>query len=136
MEDEEEYLDFYDFTRTYKNHPLLIENEMMIKEAGENEKTEGSDVGWEDCDLEDEEDNTYKEEEKDSGFQVIGESDGSESFKLIDKDGNTDDDDITVDSNGNKLNDFELRKGTGKTKDDVFLGLEIKKAKLLSTGEV
>ena len=68
MEDEEEYLDFYDFTKTYKNHPLLIENEMMIKESSENHKDEGSDVGWEDCNLEDEEDNTCKEEEKDSGF--------------------------------------------------------------------
>lgn len=24
MEDEDEYLDYYDFTKTYENHPLLI----------------------------------------------------------------------------------------------------------------
>ena len=24
LEDEEEYLDFYDFSKTYENHPLLI----------------------------------------------------------------------------------------------------------------
>ena len=37
MEDEEEYLDYYDFSKTYKNHPLLIkgEGENAIKEAGE-----------------------------------------------------------------------------------------------------
>ena len=29
MEDEDEYVDFYDFSKTYKNHPLLI------KQAGD-----------------------------------------------------------------------------------------------------
>jgi pre-60S factor REI1 len=26
MEDEDEFLDFYDFTKTYENHPLLIKD--------------------------------------------------------------------------------------------------------------
>ena len=36
MEDEEEYLDFYDFSKTYENHPLLKKKEdKAIKEASE-----------------------------------------------------------------------------------------------------
>jgi hypothetical protein len=26
MEDEEEYVDYYDFSKTYENHPLLIKD--------------------------------------------------------------------------------------------------------------
>lgn len=35
MEDEEEYVDFYDFSKTYENHPLLIKDDKAIKEEGE-----------------------------------------------------------------------------------------------------
>ena len=134
MEDEEEYLDYYDFSKTYKNHPLLLENENGIKEAGEKEEDEGD--GWEDCDLDDDEDEEDELQKGDPGFQVV-DSEGSESFKVVDKEGNTDDGDST-----NKSKDtadkilFELQKGAGKTREDTFLGLEIKKAKLLPTGEV
>lgn len=98
MEDEEEFLDYYDFSKTYKNHPLLLANwnddGMMIKEAGEEEEGEDSGDGWEDCDLDSDVDD--KEKLKgDDGFQVIGESEGSESFKIVDKDGNTDNEDVT-----------------------------------------
>lgn len=27
MEDEDEYVDFYDFSKTYENHPLLIQKD-------------------------------------------------------------------------------------------------------------
>jgi hypothetical protein len=58
MEDEEEYLDYYDFSKTYKNHPLLLENEadLMIKEAAEKEEGDDEGDGWEDCDLDDDDD--------------------------------------------------------------------------------
>ena len=99
MEDEEEYLDYYDFSKTYKNHPLLLnKDENEIKEAGEKEEGESEDGGdgWEDCDLDDDEDEEDVLQNGDApDFQVIGESDGSESFKIVDKDGNTDDSDIT-----------------------------------------
>lgn len=125
MEDEEEYLDYYDFSKTYKNHPLLIkgDGENAIKEAGEEEEVASD--GWEDCDLDDDDASDEDEQIKESGFQVIGESDGSESFKIVDKDGNTDDN-ITVESKGTGKNEFEVKKGTGKTRDEAFLGLEIK----------
>tara|TARA_B110000285_G_C15062750_1_gene583300 strand:- start:494 stop:664 length:171 start_codon:yes stop_codon:yes gene_type:complete len=50
MEDEDEYLDYYDFSKTYKNHPLMIEAD---SEAGSDA---GSEAGWESCDEEDAED--------------------------------------------------------------------------------
>jgi hypothetical protein len=139
MEDEEEYLDYYDFSKTYKNHPLLLnKDENEIKEAGEKEEGESEDGGdgWEDCDLDDDEDEEDVLQNGDApDFQVIGESDGSESFKIVDKGGNTDDSDINNSSKDAKIL-FELQKGTGKSREDTFLGLEIKKAKLLPTGEV
>ena len=108
MDDEEEYLDYYDFSKTYKNHPLLLENEddLMIKEAGEKEESEGSGDGWEDCDLDSDADEEDAIQE-DDGFQVIGESEGSQSFKIVDKDGNTDNEDITNQSKDTGKNDFE-----------------------------
>jgi hypothetical protein len=68
MEDEEEYLDYYDFSKTYKNHPLLLENEGMIKEAGEKEEGDDDGDGWEDCDLDDDDEDSEEEENKDTGF--------------------------------------------------------------------
>jgi hypothetical protein len=54
MEDEDEYLDYYDFSKTYKNHPLMIEAES--EEGSELGSEAGSDAGWESCDEEDAED--------------------------------------------------------------------------------
>jgi hypothetical protein len=59
MEDEEEYLDFYDFSKTYENHPLLIKEEegkeakepSVIKEEREEQDQEEE---WEECELNDE----------------------------------------------------------------------------------
>lgn len=58
MEDEEEYVDFYDFSKTYENHPLLIkkgENEDQDDTIAENAKEEDakSDGSWSYCDEED-----------------------------------------------------------------------------------
>lgn len=61
MEDEDEYVDYYDFSKTYKNHPLLIQPEGMIKEAGEGDEASEDDP-WEDCDLDDDDDD--KEDKK------------------------------------------------------------------------
>ena len=71
MEDEDEYVDFYDFSKTYKNHPLMIEPaDNAIKEAGEEEednKSEGS-GGWEDCDLDDDDVEDGDEQENSDSF--------------------------------------------------------------------
>jgi hypothetical protein len=66
MEDEDEYVDFYDFSKTYENHPLMIQSgssDSITEEEGEDDdepvkaskkkkKAEGSDDDWDDCDLE------------------------------------------------------------------------------------
>jgi len=64
MEDEEEYADFYDFSKTYENHPLLLKDshqhdhthgdeEQIKKDKGEESQGGQNEDGWEDCDLED-----------------------------------------------------------------------------------
>jgi hypothetical protein len=64
MEDEDEYVDFYDFSKTYENHPLLIQGEneeepgfeaITEEPEKENKKTkkgEDGDDSWDDCELE------------------------------------------------------------------------------------
>ena len=63
MEDEDEYLDFYDFSKTYENHPLLIKqtgyksetksaDDSQIKEKPKEEDEWGSEdeESWEEVD--------------------------------------------------------------------------------------
>ena len=62
MDDEDEYVDFYDFSKTYQNHPLMIREQNEVIDEGEPEdeddekkkgkKGDGSDSEWDDCDLE------------------------------------------------------------------------------------
>jgi len=53
MEDEDEYLDFYDFSKTYENHPLLIKEGTAIEGEAktEDQKPDGEEE-WDDCELE------------------------------------------------------------------------------------
>ena len=53
IEDEDEYVDFYDFSKAYKNHPLLIEEKKAKKLENVKEKAEDSEESWEECDEED-----------------------------------------------------------------------------------
>jgi len=79
MEDEEEYVDYYDFSRIYRNHPLLIKEdktkaheapEVEVKaieapkdpaaekedkvdaDAGKEEEVNDAGSSWKDCDVE------------------------------------------------------------------------------------
>jgi hypothetical protein len=88
MEDEEEYVDFYDFSKTYENHPLLIKNALPdinpIKEDVKGEqkaqkKEDGSDSEWDDCDVEDAESG---EEDTEKSYVIVDES---ESFSKVSK---------------------------------------------------
>jgi pre-60S factor REI1 len=151
MEDEEEYVDFYDFSITYQNHPLLIKNDPQNPIAEdpaehEEEKKEKSDEEWEECDVDDlsgEEETTEKE------FQVVSESDGfskvdapqtntSESFHVID--GNKEKKNIE-DLCGESVSSIQSKPSaaggrTGLTREEVFLGLNIKRAEYLPNGEI
>lgn len=126
MEDEDEYLDFYDFTKTYENHPDLIIDEKAIEEQPQAEEEgakeedtkdggmPGSDEDWDDCELEEEDVASDKEGDESSLVEVS---------------------DIQIDSKADKPK-FEEKKGSGVTREEAFLGLNIKKAKYLSTGEI
>jgi len=134
MEDEDEYVDFYDFSKTYENHPLLIAGPAAIKEESKEGEDEWDDLGDEDLDSGDDAD----ENSSDPSFVVVSEKESTDkSFTIVDKpvtDSSTDG--FAIDSATSAKTEFKERKGLGKTKEQVFLGLDIKKAKLLDTGEV
>lgn len=52
IEDEDEYVDFYDFSKAYENHPLLIKDKKAKKLENVKEKAEDED-SWTECDEED-----------------------------------------------------------------------------------
>lgn len=64
MVDEEEYVDFYDFSKIYENHPLLIKDDTEEGNKDQSTKKKEKDVDivdiddedenedWEDCDME------------------------------------------------------------------------------------
>jgi len=102
MEDEDEYLDFYDFSKTYENHPLLIkksekqEPETIKEEEKEAENEE--DDGWEDIDVEDEDSDESDQELRelvtdkpqeagkiDADAAENQEASSTQSFSLVDK---------------------------------------------------
>ena len=148
MEDEDEYVDFYDFSKTYVNHPLLIKDaasDNSIKEEKESAEKEGD--GWEDCDEEDISSGEEEEESTDS-FQIVNkEGQSSESFTVVDKTTESapaseekkskKSDSWAIDSMSSIKSDKAKKgKGTGVSREDAFLGLKIKKAELLPSGEV
>lgn len=62
MEDEDEYIDFYDFSKTYQNHPNLLPHDISapiteeaedIEEEAKEKPAKKGDDDWEDCDFED-----------------------------------------------------------------------------------
>ena len=150
MEDEDEYVDFYDFNKTWENHPLLIKDDgsNAIMEAKENDeeekpkkktkKTTDSDDEWDDCELEEEDIKSAKDEEeteeKSDSFQIVDASDKTDaektdttqSFEIVDPDTSEAASSILKKKDG----------VTGKTRAEVFANLNIKKAKILHTGEV
>jgi len=84
MEDEDEYTDFYDFSKTYIDHPLLIKPAEEIKETPTIKEAPVDDE-WEDVDLEDA---GSDEDEEDTNPKDVDsvEEEKSESFSIVDKD--------------------------------------------------
>lgn len=147
MEDEDEYLDFYDFSKTYENHPLLIKDDTLAIKEAEPDKEEESKAGageaasegegWEDCDMEDADSNDGKEEETTNSFEIVDapSSETTKSFTIVDKP-STEGDDDGIESLSSIQSNPTKPKGDNKTREEAFLGLNIKKAKLLPSGEV
>lgn len=135
MEDEDEYVDFYDFSKTYENHPLIISGEEKKLEPIKEDK---KDEEWEDCDYEDmDSDEAEKELDPEDiklaasseSFEVV-EKPSSESFDIVDKPESQKDESIK------SLSTIQSGSKKGLTRDEVMLGLEVKKAERLHTGEV
>ena len=77
MEDEEEYLDFYDFTKTYENHPAAVFAKQEEEKAPDNDKVEeASNESWEDCD-----EQSLDPADIDDGFQIVDDSEQSFSIE-------------------------------------------------------
>ena len=53
IEDEDEYVDFYDFSKAYEDHPLLIKDKKTKKLENVKEKAEDGEESWEECDEDD-----------------------------------------------------------------------------------
>jgi hypothetical protein len=139
IEDEEEYERFYDFSKTYENHPDAI------KVAGETDKKEDGEEGkdvvkvsnhdeWEDIDVEDAkeeeiaedmDENEGSDDEEKKSVSSISEGSGvakSESSDPV----------FSIISDDNKA---KIAK-KGKSREEAALGLNIKKAELLDSGEI
>lgn len=147
MEDEEEYLDFYDFSKTYENMPgIVLEKktvEKPIKEEDEDDEGSWEDLGdndkeakksqgsWEDCDEESLDDMQIEESKLDGktggleGSQVDKPLDG---FEILDSEKTSQ---IDVAFKPKTAADSK-----NKTREEVFAELNIKRARLLPNGEV
>lgn len=150
MEDEEEYIDFYDFSKTYENHALLIkegeDNEnngiQAIKEEGEKEDAKSDEESWDDCELNDADLESGDEaipDEKTDSFEVINKM---EQTKSVVEKSNVEEPKEPESSEGFNVDSIKAAKAEKvsthkrQTKEEAFLGLKIKKAKLLPSGEV
>lgn len=81
QEDEHEYEEFYDFSKTYENHPDLIGGPKAIQDSSASKTSEGANVSgtlgedWEDVDLEDAAEEEIKEDiEAEDINEVVGEA--------------------------------------------------------------
>lgn len=96
MEDEDEYVDFYDFSKTYENHPLAFkklknDSSDSIKESNEEDENES----WASCDEDDidSEEGDKKIDHDDVSFEIKSKTDGTDStlkdFVVVNKDDGT-----------------------------------------------
>lgn len=93
---------------------------------------------WDDCDLEDEDMASDDEkEDKSESFEIVDkESSPSKGYVVVNQPGATESDASIVDSTISGKPKFVERKGTGVTRDEAFVHLDIKKAKFNSYGEI
>jgi hypothetical protein len=150
MEDEDEYVDFYDFSKTYDNHPLIIQGEERKALIPiEEEKGTKKDEEWEDCDYEDMGDDEAVQElcdpedikmsEVESGsssFDIVDKPISTSGLSNIDKPSSSSNFSIVDKPSDTEISSVEGGSNKGKTRDQYVLGLDVKKAERLHTGEV
>ena len=112
-------------------------SEDVEAENKDDKKQEGSDDEWDDCDVEDgESDDDITEENKKEGTESFSEvskpnTSTSKGFSLVDK---PDTEDFCGESVSSIVSKSTARKGL--TREEAFLGLNIKKAEIMPTGEI
>jgi hypothetical protein len=151
MEDEEEYVDFYDFAKAFQDHPLVEQNSLANPIQEEPEEKEGDE--WEECDMEDisseEEKEATKQEgaravEESSEFEEVDKPSTSKSFSVVDKPNTTQsfskvDRPSAQEFCGESISSIKSKASTvrkGMTREEVFQSLNIKHAEYLPTGEI
>ena len=144
MEDEDEYVDFYDFSKTYENHPLIIQGEeKKALEPIKEEKGTKKDDEWEDCDYEDMNSDDAMDEIDPEDIKMAEAESGTSSFDIVDKPISTSSIEKPSSSSAfsivdkpetDEVSSVEASSNKGKSKTE--LGLKVKKAERLHTGEV
>jgi hypothetical protein len=145
MEDEHEYEDFYDFSKTYENHPNAIQVSSKKEKKDGDGDSEAVGEQWEDVDFEDADEVEEVDEDEEEKVDTVKDSD-SQSFDIIDtpkKDGDAgtpsftqEDKPVSERFGAESVSSIKQEKRKGKTREEAKLGLDIKKAELLDTGEI
>ncbi len=65
-DDEDEYEEFYDFSKTYENHPDSLKNPELKQKRERPVKQDGVDEPWEDVDFESGDEDIEDEEEEET----------------------------------------------------------------------
>ena len=131
QDDEEEFEEFYDFSKTYENHPLAIKTTKRVRKEGEDGVEDGKgEEAWEDVDFEsaDEEEVEIDEEEKKDDATTALKTDDSEQIDTT----TTKTEDGKTEVKAGK----QFKQKLGKTREEALLGLNIKPAEQLETGEL
>jgi hypothetical protein len=140
MEDEDEYVDFYDFSKTYENHPLIIQGEEKKSLEPIKEEKGKKDEEWEDCDYEDMNSDDAMDEIDPEDIKMAEAESGTSSFDIVDKPlssiekVSSDAFSIVDKPDTEEVSSVEASSNKGKSKTE--LGLKVKKAERLHTGEV
>lgn len=145
LEDDHEYESFYDFGKTYEEHPnaIQIKDDQQVTPTKGDGKTESVGQEWEDIDLEDANEEEVKDEGEIEGQKKL--DDETQSFSIVDTpetpkqeaDNVPSSSDVKPDNFGaESVSSIRQDARKGKTREEAALGLNIKQAELMDTGEI
>lgn len=145
LADDHEYESFYDFGKTYEAHPNAIqmeENQQATPTKGDG-KTPSVGHEWEDIDFEDANEEEVKDKAEIEGEKKL--DDETQSFSIVDtpetpknEEGNVpSSSEVKPDNFGaESVSSIKQDARKGKTREEAALGLNIKQAELMDTGEI